>query len=121
MINIISNATPTVTITVGTENTGIYSKKVNLSFCKAEDLYIYMQLRPVDETIDAEYYNKILSYLDKIEMIPDGNNEIEIKFDDSFIRYMHEKYPNRDYGNYFCEVTSNSQAIDPYWDIEPED
>ena len=120
MINIISNANPTVTITVGTEQTGLYTKKVNLSYENAEDLFIYMQLRPVNEKVDDEYFKKLLTYLGNTEVFLQSSREVNIMFDESFIRYMKEKHPNRDYQNYFLEIHSSNNT-DPYWDIEPED
>ena len=97
MINIISNATPTVTVNVTSNQVGIYYERISLTIEDAEKLYAVMQTKTAKERLEEDSIKKLLSLLDGVELVSNDNKNVEIKFEESFIKYMKEKYPTHDY------------------------
>ena len=105
MLNIISNANPTIEVTVTTSNAIIERKSISLNQSDDEELFVNMQVKPSDEWQDLDCIVNIIERLETNIYNDEYNYDIEIKFDDYYIEYMNKKYPSREFSDYFDKTT----------------
>ena len=105
MLNIISNANPTVEVTVTTSNALMERKSISLNQSDAEELFVNMQVKSSEEWQDLDCIVNIIDRLDTDVLDDECNYDVDIKFNDSYIEYMNRKYPSKEYGDYFDDMT----------------
>ena len=105
MLNIISNANPTIVVTVTTSRAVMERKTISLNQLDAEELFVNMQVKSPDEWQDLDCIVNIIDRLDTDVLDDECNYDLDIKFDDSYIEYMNKKYPGREFSDYFDEET----------------
>lgn len=105
MLNIISNANPTIEVSVTTSNALMEHKSISLNQFDAEELFINMQVKPSDEWQDLDCIISIIDKLDTDVLDEECNYDVNIKFNDSYIQYMNKKYPSKEYENYYDDTT----------------
>jgi len=105
MLNIISNANPTIVVTVTTSRAVMERKTISLNQADAEELFVNMQVKPSDEWQDLDCIVNIIDRLDTDVLDDKCNYDLDIKFDDSYIEYMNKKYPGREFSDFFEDIT----------------
>ena len=105
MLNIISNANPTIVVTVTTERAVMERKTISLNQIEAEELFVNMQVKSSEEWQDLDFIVNIIDRLDTDVLDEECQYDVDIKFDDSYIEYMNKKYPSREYNDYFDDET----------------
>ena len=105
MLNIISNANPTIEVTVTTSNAVMERKTISLNQADAEELFVNMQVKPSDEWQDLDCVTNVIDRLNTDVYDDECDYDVEIKFDDSFIEYINKKYPSKEYSDFFEDTT----------------
>lgn len=101
MLNIICNANPTIEVTVTIIRALVESKSISLNQAEAEELFVNMQTKPTSEWDKLECVSNVISKLETDLLDENNDYEVEIKFDDKYIEYMNQKYPSKDYSDYY--------------------
>lgn len=105
MLNIISNANPTIAVTVTTARAVMEQKIISLNQIEAEELFVNMQVKSSDEWLDLDCVVNIINRLDTDVLDEECQYDVNIKFDDSYMEYMNKKYPSKEYSDFFQDTT----------------
>lgn len=101
MLNIISNANPTIIVTVTTSRAIMEHKTISLNQLDAEELFANMQVKSPDEWQNLDCVVNNIDRLDTDVLDDECNYDLDIKFDDSYIECMNKKYLGRKFNDYF--------------------